>query len=197
MNFMYNGHEFSGCGDGDIYYNGGLVKKIFYNGVQVYQRYNHNYHQDIRTCYRNVNCSYSSTMYLKESFSYSEKKTGAFKTVYGESALSGWGDYSSFSGPYHCFYICGSNGVISCQRYTDSAGTGFNTISNTSKYYSGHIKSAVSYGCAYACVNYNGHTGNTVPLSVSNGITSAVSTACWTETQPYTVDCSYHTWDPA
>lgn len=71
MTLSYAGKTFTGCGDIDIYYKsledtgdegGGLVKKIFLNSCQVYQRYEYTYHEDIRCV--PITCSETATAFM-------------------------------------------------------------------------------------------------------------------------------------
>lgn len=105
------------------------------------------------------------------------------------SNLTGSGNYSSFSN---------SCRIISCNSTKDPICTiyGFgceNTIFSYSCYCV-FVPNVTGY--ASACINYNGHCGNVVNLTADNNTDSKVSTAYWTESQPYTVDCSYYSWIP-
>lgn len=207
MQFSYsNGTEtktWTGCNDGDIYYNGSLVCKIFYNGTQVYQRYSYNYHSDVRTCYRNVNCSHSESATLTTAAYYNQYKDGALWRVAISLSTSGSGANIEWSGVSGSAIACGCNGFL-YQVFTSTSVNGFGNSSSTSGVYNGRVTYACVGQSGCFRVSYGGHYGNWVSLSSSNtggdagqlnASASGTSYASWTETQSYTVDCSYYSWD--
>lgn len=240
MRFSYNGRSYTGCGDGDIYYNGSLVKRIFINGSQAYQRYSRSYHRDVRTCYRTESCTKSVTFCVRDRVVavWRNNNTDSYGDIYGydvciygETAITNsYGSAKSVSGSHwiNCVDWEYSDEYSSSAdvSYGIGACPGFScrAFPNCKDYY--YADSRATQGLAYTfpdgcsvwlspgevynrtgCVQncdiakfYDRNPGwrNRSCMAVFADKTTSRTVSCshsWSS--PYTVDCSYYSWDPA
>lgn len=207
MTFSYKTKNFNGCNDGNIYYKGNLIKKIYFNKYEIYQKYNHTYHKDIRSCpsYHSDSFDVWVNLSLNQNVSGSAlywKGTWLATRVGSASASVSTNGSSSVS-----VSVCNTSG--NTVGNNDSSGSGSTSASTGSV-------TAIEFGTkvfsssasATASRSYTFGDGHTATISTStststsgansNSSSSSNSNSCsYSWTTYYNVDCSYYTWDPA